>query len=195
VTQSKSERHPVALVVDDDLHRNRFTVLIRYLLVIPQSLWLLVWGILIAFVWIAAWLAALVKGRVPDTLHGWMAQYLRATTHVNAYIFLLANPWPPFTGDGWYPVDVRIDPPEPQNRLTILFRMILAIPAFVLSYAFRQVNSLIAFVAWFYCIAMGRMSKGMRDVSAWMLQYEIQTYAYATLLTARYPSFAGGPQS
>jgi hypothetical protein len=33
----------------------------------------------------------------------------------------------------------------------------------------------------------------MRDLSAWMLQYELQTYGYALLLTGRYPSFAGGP--
>jgi len=37
------------------------------------------------------------------------------------------------------------------------------------------------------------MNQGMRDLSAWMLQYEFQTYAYLMLLTGRYPSLAGGP--
>jgi hypothetical protein len=39
------------------------------------------------------------------------------------------------------------------------------------------------------------MPQGMRDVSAWMLRYELQTYAYLLLLTGRYPSLAGAPSS
>jgi hypothetical protein len=37
------------------------------------------------------------------------------------------------------------------------------------------------------------MHEGMRDVSTWMLRYEVQTYGYAALLTSRYPSLAGSP--
>ncbi len=37
------------------------------------------------------------------------------------------------------------------------------------------------------------MHEGMRDISAWMLRYEMQTYGYIFLLTSRYPSFAGSP--
>ena len=34
---------------------------------------------------------------------------------------------------------------------------------------------------------------GMRDISAWMLRYELQTYGYLFLLTGRYPSLSGAP--
>ena len=44
-------------------------------------------------------------------------------------------------------------------------------------------------------LAFGRMHEGMRDLSAWMLQYELQTYGYLFLLTGRYPSFSGGPKA
>ena len=126
---------------------------------------------------------------MPDPLHDFIAHYLRALTHLSAYLFLLANPWPPFAGEpGSYPVDVRIDPAAPQSRLTIFFRLLLAIPAFVLAYVFRLVNQAVAFLGWFYCLFMGEMNRGMRDLSAWMLRYEVQTYAYAMLLTGRYPS-------
>jgi hypothetical protein len=37
------------------------------------------------------------------------------------------------------------------------------------------------------------MSLGMRDLSTWLLRYEVQTYAYLLLLTGRYPSLAGAP--
>lgn len=188
------DRHPIGLVVDDDLRRNRLTVFFRLLLAIPQLIVVGLWGYLAAVAVVIAWLAALVLGRVPDGLHGFIARYVRATTHLNAYLMLLADPWPPFTGEpGKYPIDLRVDDAQHQNRLTVLFRALLAIPAFVLAYIFGIVNRIVAFFGWFYCLALGRMNEGMRDVSAWMLRYEMQTFGYVFLLTGRYPSLSGGP--
>lgn len=183
------QQHPIGLVVDDDLRRSRLTVFFRLLLAIPQSIFIGIWALFAYVVVVFAWLAALVTGRVPDPLHGFLAQFLRAWTHLNAYVLLLANPWPPFLGEpGTYPVDLRVDPAAPQSRLTVFFRMLLALPAFVLSYVFRIVNNVVAFLGWFYCLIFGRMHPGMRDLSAWMFRYELQTYAYAMLLTGRYPA-------
>jgi hypothetical protein len=113
---------------------------------------------------------------------------------VSSYLFLLADPWPPFGGvEGTYPVDVRVAPAAPQSRLTVFFRLILAIPALLLVWAFRLVNQIIAFIGWFYCLATGHMHQGMRDISAWLLRYEVQTYGYIFLLTGEYPSFMGVP--
>jgi len=184
--------HPIGLVVDDDLHRSRLTVFFRVLLAIPQAIWLAVWGIVVYIVLLLAWIVAVFMGRVPDGLHDFMARFLRASTHLNAYLFLIANPWPPFLGEpGTYPVDLRIEAALPQSRLTVFFRLLLAVPALVLSYVFRIVNNVVAFFGWFYCLIFGRMNRGMRDLSAWMLRYEVQTYAYVLLLTGRYPSLGG----
>jgi Domain of unknown function (DUF4389) len=191
-----ADRHPIGLVVDDDLHRTRVTVFFRFLLVIPQLIWLYFFGIVAGLALVIAWFAALFTGRVPDGLHEFLARYQRLTTHVAAYTFLIADPWPPFGGSpGTYPVDLRVDDAAPQSRLTVFFRGLLAIPALVLAYVFRIVNTLIAFLGWFYCLIFGRMHEGMRDLSAWMLQFEMQTYGYLFLLTGRYPSFAGGPKA
>ena len=185
--------HPVALVVDDDLRRSRITVFFRLLLVIPHLIVLAVWGIVAEIALLVAWVIALITGRVPAGLHDFLAGFLRYSTRVNAYILLLANPWPPFTSASPYPVDARIGPAAPQGRLGVLFRIILAVPAILLSYVFRIVNNLVAFLGWFYALAFGRMSQGMRDTSAWLFRYELQTYAYLFLLTSRYPSLAGAP--
>jgi hypothetical protein len=112
---------------------------------------------------------------------------------VTAYVFLLADPFPPFGGSGSYPVDVRVDPAAPQSRLTVFFRILLAIPALLLTYVFRAVNQCVAVLGWFYALATGRMNQGMRDISAWLLRYETQTWAYLFLLTGKYPSLAGAP--
>jgi hypothetical protein len=195
-TAAQSERHPIGLIVEDDLRRNRLTVFFRLLLAIPQLVWLYFFGILAAVAVFLAWVTALFIGRVPDGLHGFIARYQRATTHVTAYVLLLADPWPPFAGTpGSYPVDLRVAPAAPQSRLTVFFRVFLAIPALLLAYVFRSVNTLVAFLGWFYCLAFGRMHEGMRDISAWMFAFEAQTYAYLLLLTDRYPSFAGAPRA
>jgi len=195
-TAAIADRHPIGLIVDDDLRRTRLTVFFRLLLAIPQLIWLYFFGIVAAFALLFAWIVAVFTGRVPDSLHDLLARYQRLTTHVAAYTLLIANPWPPFGGSpGTYPIDLRVDEAAPQSRLTVFFRGLLAIPALVLAYVFRLVNTLIAVLGWFYSLIFGRMHEGMRDLSAWMLQFEMQAYCYLFLLTGRYPSFAGGPKA
>ena len=186
-------RHPIGLIVTDDLKRSRLTVFFRLLLVIPHVIWLYLWSIAASFSVLISWFAGVFTGRVPTALHDFNAAFLRYSTRVTGYLFLLADPWPPFSSSQPYPIDVRVDPAERQSRLTVFFRLILAIPALILVYVFRLVNQIVAFLAWFYCLALGRMHEGMRNISAWLLRYEVQTYAYLMLLTGRYPSLAGAP--
>ena len=188
-----ADHHPVGLIVTDDLQRNRLTVFFRLLLAIPHFIVVALWGIVTYVLVIVAWVVALFTGRVPDGVHNFIAAWLRYSTRVTAYAFLLADPFPPFGAEGSYPVDARIDSAETQSRLTVFFRTLLAIPAFLLTYVFRMVNQLVALLGWFYCLVTGHMHEGMRDISAWLLRYETQTWAYVLLLTGRYPSLSGAP--
>ncbi len=184
--------HPVRLIVTDDLKRSRLTVFFRLLLAIPLFIWLYLWTIAAIIVLIVGWFAALIKGRLPDGLHSFLTKYQRFNTHLNAYMSLLANPYPPFNGQlGAYKVDLHVDPPEPQPRWTILLRIILAIPAFILTWVFQQVRYIIAFLGWFVCLVIGRIPKGMQDLGLYCLRYEEQTNCYVSLLTNRYPSLSG----
>jgi predicted lactoylglutathione lyase len=49
---------------------------------------------------------------------------------------------------------------------------------------------IVAILAWFYALFTGEANKGMRDLQAYCLRYQSQTYAYLLLLTQRYPSFS-----
>ena len=185
--------HPIRLVVTDDLTRSRLTVFFRWILVIPHAVWLTLWGIAAFVAVLAAWVVALFAGAVPLGLHNFIAGYVRYATHVNAYMYLLANPFPSFSGrQGSYPVDLEIDPPAPQGRLGVFFRLILAIPAGILSSVLSYVVEVIAFLGWFVCLFLGRMPEGMRNLGVYCLRFQQQTYAYVLLLTSRYPSLAGG---
>ncbi len=97
---------PIQLEVSDDLARSRLTVFFRLLLAIPHIIWLILWAIVAYFAAIANWFATLFRGISPDSLHRFLAAYIRYQTHVYAYVSLVANPFPGFTGkQGSYPVE------------------------------------------------------------------------------------------
>jgi uncharacterized protein DUF4389 len=195
MTTSAVEAHPIDMTVGSDLQRSRLTVFFRLIIAIPHLIWMMLWGIVAELAAIVAWFAALITGRVPDGLHDFLATYLRFYTRLSAYLFLLSDPYPPFGGaPGGYPVDVQIAPAAEQSRVTVLFRLILVIPAALLVYVFRLVNEIVAFLGWFYCLFTGHMNEGMQNLSIWLLRYEVQTAGYVLLLTQRYPSLSGGPQ-
>jgi hypothetical protein len=182
--------HPIHLVVIDDLERNRLTVFFRLLLAIPLFIWLAIWGIAAYLSVVVAWFAGLVMGRVPDGLHNFLAAFVRFETHVSAYFSIAANPYPSFTGTPGYPIDVDIARAADQSRLTIFFRLLLAIPAFIVLYVLGLVAYVVSILAWFYALFTGKMNRGMRDLLAYWIRYQAQTHGYAMLLTGRYPSFS-----
>jgi hypothetical protein len=193
---SAPAQHPIRLVVNDDLQRNRLTVFFRLILAIPLLLWATLWLVIAVLATIANWFATLFTGRSPDGLHTFLGTFLRYTTHVRAYLLLVADPYPSFTGrQGTYPIDLEVDPPEPQSRLTVRFRVILAIPALLLTNILSNLSQLLAVFSWFIALVMGRVPEGLRNFAALALRIETQTYAYLMVLTSRYPSFNVGIQS
>ncbi len=189
-------QHSVRIVVNDDLQRTRLTVFFRLILAIPHLVWVSLWGVIAVLAVVVNWFATLFMGRSPDGLHTFLATFLRYVTHVRAYLLLIADPFPGFTGKaGSYPIDLEVDPPEEQNRWTVFFRVILAIPALVLSNILSNLSQLLAVFSWFVALVLGRVPEGLRDFAALALRIETQTYAYVMLLTGRYPSFNIGIES
>jgi hypothetical protein len=185
------DEHPVRLVVADDLRRSRLTVLVRYALAYPLFWWAALWGTAAVLVAIVQWFFALAAGRPQRHLFTFNARFLHFITHVNAYVRLVANPYPHFVGDpGDYPIAPEIAGPGPQRRWTVALRVVLAIPALVLTSVFQMVALLMAVISWFIAVALGRVPKGLRDLGAFLLRYELQTTAYLLLVTDRYPALA-----
>jgi hypothetical protein len=191
-----TQQHPIRLIVNDDLQRTRLTVLFRLILAIPLLLWFLLWFVIAELASVVNWFATLFMGRSPDGLHNFLATFLRYGTHVRAYVFLIANPYPGFTGKlGSYPVDLEVDPPQPQNRWTVFFRLILAIPALFLTNILSSLSNLLGIFSWFIALVTGRVPEGIRNFAALALRIEVQTYGYLLLVTGRYPSFNVGIQA
>ena len=111
-----------------------------------------------------------------------------------------------------YPVSVSVDPPKgPRNRLTTAFRLILAIPHFILvggvatSIASRNswgfgieggilggIAGVLAVVSWFTIVLGGTHIAGIREFSRFYLRWRVRALAYAMLLEDQYPPFGEG---
>ena len=198
--------HPVRLVLADDRQRSRLTVFFRAVLSIPHWIWLLLWSIAALLAAIVNWIATLVRGRSPALLHRFLAAYVKYVTQFYAYLHLAAEPYPPFDGQDGYPVDLTIAAPARQSRWSVLFRAILSWPAVLLAAVFvgnpqGGFNSgrgafsfglgllpLVALLGWFAIMARSEMPRGLRDSAAYALAYGAQFWAYALLLTDRYPN-------
>jgi len=204
------QAHPVQLVVEDDLRRNRLTVFFRLLLAIPHYIWVVLWTIAAFFVAIVTWVMTLIEGHPPAALHRFMCSYIRYVTHLEAYLHLVGNPYPGFVGEeGEYPIDLRLPEPGPQNRWKTLFRIVLVLPALLVSgvllgggsYSASRTRgggqasssgtgglaTAIAVLGWFASLVQGKMPKGLRDAGAYSLGYGAQTLAYLLFVTDRYP--------
>lgn len=179
--------HPVRLELDDDRRRSRLTVFFRLLFAIPHFVWLLLWTIAAFLASVANWFVVLVRGRSARPLHRFLAAYVRYDAHVSAFVTLVANPFPGFAGTPGYPVDVAIELPEQQSRWITLFRLVLAIPALLLTSALSAVLFVVALLGWFAALATGRMPLGLRNLGANAVRYLAQAQAYWYLLTDVYP--------
>jgi hypothetical protein len=119
-----------------------------------------------------------------------------------------------------YPVTYEADRPQEYNRLTVAFRLILAIPHLFLvgglglfasggSNAYRDdsglqavlsiantgvltlVAGILVFVAWFAILFTGRFPASFRDFVIMVYRWSMNVHAYISLQTDPYPPFNG----
>ena len=102
-----------------------------------------------------------------------------------------AGPWSPATGapGGSAPALVGFAGPARQNRATVLFRAILAIPALFCLYFVRYVAVVILVTGWFGALFTGRLPGYAVSFLSGFQRWEVRTYAYLLLLTDAYPPF------
>lgn len=179
---------PLSVENDEDLRRSRLTVFFRLLLAIPHLIWLALWGLVALLAAIVNWIATLIAGTSPEALHRFLAAYLRYQLHVGAYVYLIGNPFPGFMGEiGSYPIELRVAERERQNRWTVLFRLLLGLPALIIASVYGTLAYTIAFLGWFAALFTGRMPLGLRNAGVLALRYMAQTNGYLFLVTGAYP--------
>jgi hypothetical protein len=162
-------------------------VLFRALIFVPQYIVLSVWILLAVIALPFAWLLALLAGRMPARLHRFLAAFLRYAGQVFAWLYLLSGRYPDPLRTVEHPFAIEIPERQRQRRLLTLLRVLLAVPALVMSSVFRVVLGAIGIASWFVALALGRTTAGLQELGTFCLRYELETVAYLLLLTPRYP--------
>jgi hypothetical protein len=90
-----------------------------------------------------------------------------------------------------YPVTFEADYVESRNRLTVFFRLILAIPLVIWLLVYGIVAQLAIIAAWLAIVITGHYPRGLYDFVAGYTRFATRTLAYTYLLSDPYPSFGG----
>ena len=182
--------YPVQYEADYVEERSRLSTFFRYFMVIPAAIVTMVYGIGAYFAVIAAWFAMVFTGRYPEGIYNFIAGFVRNSTRVSSYMYLVTDAYPPFNGqpDDAYPVRVHIGPPkESYSRAKAFFRLILAIPAMIIVYALQILAGIMAFLGWFAILFTGKMPKSFQDLLDLSMRYMTRANAYYFLITEEYP--------
>ncbi|MFF2196915.1 DUF4389 domain-containing protein, partial [Streptomyces sp. NPDC058157] len=170
-------------------------VLLRFLLLLPQFVVTAVLGIAAFFVTVVGWFAALFTGRLPTGVADFLGGYLAYETRVTASATLLVDHYPPFSFDGQgHPARIELRPGE-LNRLAVLFRIVLMIPAAVVTSLLQYGLGAVCWVFWLITLVLGRMPVPVFGAVAAVVRFRMRYQAYVMMLTSAYPKrlFGDGP--
>ena len=189
--------YPATFTFDAPERIANWRPLVHWLLAIPHLAIVYVLGSVSDLLAVISWFAVLFTGRLPAGLASFQAMYLRYLLRTATYFGFLREEYPPFSftttpadpGDDAR-VSVELVPHlEDRNRLTVAFRLILAIPHFIVLALLGVALIVIGVIAFFAVLFTGRWPAGLRDfalgVGRWWLRFE----AYLVLLTDEYPPF------
>lgn len=208
--------YPVSVAVQPATERrNRLTTFFRFFLAIPHIIlvggpaavatsigwstddgWQVGWGsgsgllgAVACIVSVIAWFAILFTGTHPNGLWKLSAFYLRWRVRVIAYLTLLRDEYPPF-GDGDYPVELSLPAPTAErNRLTVAFRVLLAIPHFFLLGLLSIALAFTTAIAWIVILFTGTYPETLYGFAIGMLAWSARVDSYVLLLRDEYPPF------
>jgi hypothetical protein len=146
------------------------------------------------------WFVALAQARLPRGLRDLIAYALSYSAQLDAYLFLLTDVYPdsnPLTALADLPVRAE-DPIElevaaglERSRLTVFFRLLLAIPHLIWLTLWALVSYIAAIVNWFAILINGVSPLALHRFLAAYVRYQNHVYAYLFLISDPYPGFKG----
>jgi Domain of unknown function (DUF4389) len=88
------------------------------------------------------------------------------------------------------PVMVSFADPAPQSRLTVLFRIFMAIPHLAVLYIVNFALEIVAVIGWFAALFTGALPEWAHTFIAGVVRWQTRVAAYVFLLTDAYPPFS-----
>ncbi len=209
--------YPVSYSIRRPERYNRLTVLFRLILVIPHAILVGAGGftvfnytmsqnlggghayvpliysglltVVLEILVFIAWFAILFTGRFPESFLGFCVMIFRWSQNVAAYMYLLADQYPPF-GAGPYSLDLEIQSPQERNRLTTVFRIILVIPHAIVLFFLGIATAVLTVIAWVAILITGQYPEGFFDFVVGTMRWSARVGAYIYLFVDEYPPFS-----
>jgi hypothetical protein len=182
---------PVRLEFEYPTQPSKLTF-VKWILAFPQFIVLGFVGIAAYFMFIYAWLSVLITERYPRNAYDFLVGTARWATRVNAYIFFIAEEYPPFSMDEISTYPARFEPPpfpgEQMPRAAAL-QPLKGIPAWIFAAIVVYIGELVAFVAGFMIIFTGEYPRGMYDIVVSTLRTQARALVYVGMMTDQYPPF------
>ncbi|MFN8025011.1 MAG: DUF4389 domain-containing protein [Acidimicrobiia bacterium] len=204
--------NPVRLEGRFDPELSRWLWLVKWILLIPHFVVLIVLWLAFWVVTVIAFFAVLFTGRYPRSLFGFNAGVLRWTWRVGFYSFAAfgTDHYPPFTlGEAPdYPATLEVRYPDRLSRGLVLVKWwLLAIPQYIVLgilgggvWLARGGDRAWAasgpgLIGWLVIVAVvallfvGRYPKGIADLVVGLDRWVYRVVVYAALMTDEYPPF------
>ena len=189
--------YPATFTLDAPEKMARWRPLVHWLLAIPHLIILYVFGIVAQLMAVIAWFVIVITAKLPAGLSKVLVAYSRYNTRVVSYVLFLHDVYPAFDfsdaneDPGGSPVAVSYEPAlEDRNRLTVLLRLIWAIPAYLFFVVVYIVASIVWTVGFFAVIILGRWPQWMITFISGVMRCGTRFEAYLLLLTDEYPPFS-----
>ena len=195
--QPTGTAYPATLTFDAPQRVANWRPLVNWLLAIPHLLIASALRYVSQVVAVVCWFIILFTGRLPAELANFQIMYLRYYARAGIFAGFLREEYPPFAfpmtaHDPGDDPRLRIDvTPEVagRNRLTVGFRIILAIPQLIVLGLLLIAEWFVLVIALFAVLFTGRWPAGLRDFTVSVLRWWLRVDAYLLLLTDAYPPF------
>ena len=206
-----TDPYPVQLEGELDETTSRWLWIIKWFLLIPQIVVLVVLYLGLVFSWIFTFFAILITGRYPRGLFDYNVGVLRWGWRVSFYGFGVfgTDKYPPFSLEDKpdYPARLHVAYPENLNRWLVLVKWFLAIPHLIVvgilvggsSSATEQngwssngsigLITILALVAVVVLAFNARYPREIFDLLLGLHRWIFRVYAYMLLMTDTYPPF------
>lgn len=209
--------YPVDVEIDEASEQSRLTVAFRIVLVIPALLLagalfglpsttsggssqLFNWSIGVAHVAaFLGWFACLARSRMPRGLRDCVVWGVGFGAQMWGYLLVLTSAYPdpdpavvlgnlPRRSD---PIAFNADGDLRRSRLTVFFRLPLAVPHLVWLALWSLVALLAAIANWVATLARGSSPAALHRFLSAYLRYQAHVYAFLWLIGNRFPGFVG----
>ena len=151
---------------------------------------------------VLAWFASLALARTPTGLRDAQVYCQGYAAQAFGYLLLLNDRYPtsdphavPLDPMPAHPVRLQVTDDRERNRLTVFFRLLLAIPHLVW-WSLWSIAAFFATIAgWFAALVTGRLPDALHRFLGAFLRYGTHVNSYILLLGGPFPGFTGRPGS